>query len=127
VIAPSVKNALSPRVEENTVNVRAEGSLIVSAPVYVELSAHPLASRGDIDKLLEEAALIDYHLDEAIGEKERQASRLMFSKGGGPAKALGSECFPTSLIAAHTLLRADRLMTLDLTRYQQDFPELRLV
>jgi predicted nucleic acid-binding protein len=33
---------------------------------------------------------------------------------------------PDFLIAAHALLRADRLMTLDPARYQQDFPELRL-
>jgi hypothetical protein len=86
----AVKNALSPRVKENTVNVRAEGGLIVSAPVYVELSAHPLASRGDIDKLLEEAALIDYHLDEAIGERSGRFLGLCSAKAAARRKLSGA-------------------------------------
>jgi predicted nucleic acid-binding protein len=31
------------------------------------------------------------------------------------------------VIAAHALIQADRLMTLDPKRYRQDFPKLRLV
>jgi predicted nucleic acid-binding protein len=31
------------------------------------------------------------------------------------------------LVAAHAALHADRLMTLDATRYRQDFPKLRIV
>jgi hypothetical protein len=34
---------------------------------------------------------------------------------------------PDFIIAAHALLRADRLLTLDPTRYRQDFPKLRVV
>jgi predicted nucleic acid-binding protein len=31
------------------------------------------------------------------------------------------------LIGAHALVQAERLLTLDPNRYQQDFPELRLL
>jgi len=31
------------------------------------------------------------------------------------------------VVAAHALLRADRLMTLDASRYRQDFPKLHII
>jgi len=43
--------------------------------------------------------------------------------GGGSPKRLVADF----LIAAHALLRADRLMTRDAKRYSQDFPNLRLI
>jgi predicted nucleic acid-binding protein len=43
--------------------------------------------------------------------------------GGGSPKRLPADF----LIAAHALLKADRLMTRDASRYTQDFPNLRLM
>ena len=47
----------------------------------------------------------------------------MPSTGGGAAKRL----LVDFIIAAHALLRADRLMTLDASRYARDFPRLCMV
>ncbi|HEX3820920.1 MAG TPA: type II toxin-antitoxin system VapC family toxin [Candidatus Sulfotelmatobacter sp.] len=119
--------ASASRVRQELILARRQGSLIVSAPVYVELSAHPLVARGTVDRLLDEAGVfIDYHLDEIIWRRAAEgfsayAKRRRRSGGSSPKRLL-----PDFLIAAHALLRADRLMTLDPARYQQDFPELRL-
>src|SRR5438046_5990875 len=44
------------------------------------------------------------------------------SRAGSPKRLLVD-----FIVAAHALLRADRLMTLDASRYRQDFPKLRLL
>jgi predicted nucleic acid-binding protein len=43
--------------------------------------------------------------------------------GGGSTKRL----LPDFVIASHAMLRADRLMTRDASRYSLDFPNLRLI
>jgi len=43
--------------------------------------------------------------------------------GGGSPKRLPADF----LVAAHAVLKADRLMTRDASRYAQDFPTLRLI
>ena len=118
----------APRVRQELIYARGQGSLIVSAPVFVELSAHPLVVRGVVEKLLDEADVsIDFELNAAVWRKAAEgfaayAHRRRRSGSSSPKRLL-----PDFLIAAHALLRADRLMTLDPGRYQQDFPELRLV
>jgi len=106
---------------------RAQGSTVISAPVYVELSAHPLVSPGFVDKFLAETRItVEFVLDEEVWRRAAQAfgtyARRRRQSGGAQAKRV----LPDFLIAAHALLRADRLFTLDPARYQQDFPELRL-
>jgi predicted nucleic acid-binding protein len=118
----------APRVRQNLINARLSGSLVVCAPVYAELAAHPQASLDKVDRLLAEADIaVDYLLDERIWRKAAEgfaayAQRRRQSGGASPKRLL-----PDFVIAAHALLRADRLFTLDPARYQLDFPELRLV
>jgi predicted nucleic acid-binding protein len=118
----------APRVWHELRNARSLGSLVICAPVYVELCAHPTAARDWIDKFLKETFIaIDYSLDEKVWNKAADgfrtyAERRRRSGGTSPKRLL-----PDFLIAAHALLRADRLFTLDPRRYQRDFPELRLV
>jgi hypothetical protein len=116
------------RIEQELKDSRAQGSLVVCAPVYVELAAHPLVSPGFLDKFLAETGIaVEFILDEPVWRKAAEgftayAERRRRSGGASPKRLL-----PDFLIAAHALLRADRLFTLDPTRYQQDFPQLRLV
>jgi len=115
-------------IRQNLVIARARGSIVVCAPVYVELAAHPLVTPGMIDRLLREADItIEFALDEDVWRKAAErfaayARRRRTSAGGLPKRLL-----PDFLIAAHALLNADRLFTLDASRYQQDFPELSLL
>jgi len=116
------------RIEEELKSARAQGSIVVCAPVYVELVAHPLVSLALVDQFLAETAIrVEFSLDEpvwrkAAGRFTAYAKRRRRSGGAAPKRFLAD-----FLIAAHALLRADRLFTLDPERYRQDFRELRLV
>jgi predicted nucleic acid-binding protein len=107
---------------------RAEGALVVSAPVFVELAAIPNGNPQRIRELLEEMNIaIDFHLGEdvwllAAASFAAYAIRRRRSGGGSP-KRLPADF----IIASHALLQADRLMTRDANRYSQDFPNLRLI
>lgn len=116
------------RIRQQLVHARAQGSLVICAPVYVEVRAHPLVKPGVVDRLLKEAGIsIDFALDEPVWRKTAEAfaeyaQRRRDSGGSSPKRLL-----PDFLIAAHALLHADCLMTLDPGRYQQDFPTLQLI
>jgi len=108
--------------------VRAEGALVVSAPVFVELSAVPGLNLQLVRKALVEMAIaIDFDMGEDVWQlaAERFAAyaiRRRRSGGGSPKRLL-----PDFVIASHALLKADRLMTRDANRYTLDFPNLRLI
>ncbi|MGA6984302.1 MAG: PIN domain-containing protein [Candidatus Sulfotelmatobacter sp.] len=109
-------------------SVRADGALVVSAPVFVELSAVPGLTVPIVRKALDEASI---EIDFDPGEDVWQLAAARFaayatrrrSSGGGLPKRLVADF----VIAAHALLRADRLMTRDANRYALDFPNLRLI
>ena len=115
------------RIEMELKNARARGSIVIGGPVYVEIGAHPMISPGFVDQFLAETEIqIDFLLDETVWRTSAErfaayAERRRRSGGGSPKRLL-----PDFLIAAHALLRADRLLTLDPARYQQDFPDLRI-
>ena len=107
---------------------RAEGALVVSAPVFVELSAIPTGNAQRVERLLVE---MNIATDFDLGEDVWRLAATSFAayalrrrrSGGGSAKRLPADF----VIASHALLRADRLMTRDANRFGQDFPTLRLV
>src|SRR5208282_462239 len=94
--------------------VRAEGALVISAPVFVELSAVPGLNVQTVRKALAETAIaIDFDLEEdvwmlAAASFAAYALRRRRSGGGSP-KRLPADF----VIASHALLKADRLMTRD--------------
>jgi predicted nucleic acid-binding protein len=106
---------------------RSEGALVVSAPVFIELTAVPGLNVQTVRKALAEMAVsIDFDLEEdvwmlAAASFAAYATRRRHSGGGSPKRLLAD-----FVIAAHALLRADRLMTRDSSRYVADFPNLRL-
>jgi predicted nucleic acid-binding protein len=108
--------------------VRAEGALVISAPVLIELSAVPGLNVQTVRKALAETSIaIDFDLEEDVWMLAAEsfatyAIRHRRSGGGSPKRLL-----PDFIIASHALLRADRLMTRDATRYSLDFPNLRLI
>jgi predicted nucleic acid-binding protein len=107
---------------------RAEGALVICAPVFVELSAIPGLNVRTVRKALAETAIaIDFDLEEDVWMLAAEsfagyAIRRRRSGGGSPKRLL-----PDFVIASHALLKADRLMTRDANRYRQDFPNLRLI
>jgi predicted nucleic acid-binding protein len=107
---------------------RAEGALVVSPPVFVELSAIPTGDAKRVERLLGEMNVaVDFDLGEDVWRLAATtfaayAIRRRRSRGGAP-KRLPADF----VIASHALLQADRLMTRDASRYGQDFPTLHLI
>jgi predicted nucleic acid-binding protein len=119
---------LAPQISSRLAALYAEGGLVICGVVYVELFAHPSVNKNFIDKFLAETGIaVDFILDEHVWHAAANgfaayARRRRRSAGGTP-KHLPVDF----LVAAHASLHADRLMTLDATRYRQDFPKLRIV
>jgi predicted nucleic acid-binding protein len=119
---------LADAIASQLSRVRAEGALVVSAPVFVELSAIPTGDAQRIEKLLTEMNIaIDFDLGEDIW-RCAAASFAAYAirrrrSAGGLAKRMPADF----AIASHALLKADRLMTRDASRYTLDFPNLRLI
>ena len=103
------------------------GTVVICPAVYVEILAHPTVSISQIDHFLTSTGIIiDYVNDPDLwllaGTAFRQyAQRRRAARGGQPRGLLAD-----FIIGAHASLHADRLFTLDRTRYSRDFPKLRL-
>jgi len=116
------------RVAGQLEQAHAQGGLVISAPVYAELLAHPSVVPHFVDNFLADTGVtVDFDLDEPVWRQAASsfaayAHRRRRSHGGSPKRLLVD-----FIIAAHALLQADRLMTLDARRYKQDFPKLRVV
>jgi predicted nucleic acid-binding protein len=108
--------------------VHAQGALVISGPVFVELSAIPGLNFERTEKALTESSIaVDFDLGEdvwrlAASSFSTYAVRRRRSGGGSPKRLLAD-----FVIASHALLKADRLMTRDASRYAMDFPNLRLI
>lgn len=118
----------APRIEQELKNSRAQGGLVVCAPVYVELMAHPSVSPGFVDKFLAETEIaVEFVLEEQVWRKAADSftayAHQRRRSGGQSPKRLVVDF----IIASHASLHADRLMTLDAGRYSQYFPTLRIV
>lgn len=105
-----------------------EGALLVSGPVFVELSAIPGLNAHGVRKALGETSVaIDFELGEDVWQLAATSFNAYATRrrrsGGGSAKRL----LVDFLIASHALAKADRLMTRDANRYSLDFPQLCLI
>ena len=116
------------QVVEQLETARQEGVLLISPFAFAELFAHPNMTAGDVHSFLDATGVvIDYKLEERLwteaGQRfARYAARRRQATGEGPRRILAD-----FLIGAHALVQAERLLTLDPKRYNQDFPELRLL
>ena len=101
---------------------------MICAPVFVELSAVPGMNVQTARKALADMAIaIDFDIEEDVWILAAQTfaaySIRRRRSGGGSHKRLLADF----VIASHAMLKADRLMTRDISRYATDFPNLRLI
>ena len=116
------------RISEELGKARNLGAIVICGPVYVELAAHPTASHEFADRFLRDTGIaVEFLLEAPVWKRAaagfaNYAQRRRNSRGTSPKRLLAD-----FLIAAHAALCADRLFTLDPSRYRQDFPELQLL
>ncbi len=107
---------------------RNSGSIAISGVVYAELLAYPKASQKFVDEFLHTTEIqIDFDMGEGAWlEVARRfgkyAERRRRSKGVQVKRLLAD-----FIVGAHALYKADRLITLDSSRYRADFPSLKLL
>jgi predicted nucleic acid-binding protein len=106
----------------------SQGGLVICAPVHAELLAYPKASQEFVARFLADTSVaVDFILDEQVwreaGRRFSKYAERRRTAGGGAAKQL----LVDFLVGARALLRADRLASLDGGRYENDFPELKVI
>ena len=107
---------------------RSMGGVVVCAAVYAELLAHPNASQSFVDTFLAGTGVsVDFDCGEDVWREAARgfgqyASRRRSSKGTEPRRLLAD-----FIVGAHATIKADRLLTLDPTRYRHDFATLAIV
>ena len=115
----SARNALDASV--------SHGSLVVSAPVYAELSSFPTRIESFLDKFLSDTEIrVDWEISEPIwrlaGRAYQQYSTRRRKNGEGPRRILTD-----FLIGAHAAHNRLALLTLDTGLYRSAFPQLRIL
>jgi predicted nucleic acid-binding protein len=119
---------LAANIARQLHEAKAHGALLITPVVYAELLAHPKASKRFADDFLADTGItVDFAWGEPVwvdaGRRfARYADQRRRSRQGQPKRLLAD-----FLIGSHALLQADRLMSLEPSRYRQYFPELKLV
>jgi predicted nucleic acid-binding protein len=122
------KEPLASTIAKHLGDAKADGGLVIGAPVYAELLASPKATESFVNGFLADTGVaVDFEFRQPVwleaGRRfARYAKRRRCSTRETPRRLLAD-----FIIGSHALIRADSLMTLDPARYKQDFPELKLI
>ncbi len=117
-----------PKLLTQLERAKQEGALLISPFVFAELLAYPGATESFVRGFAASVGVtIDCRLEERVWTEAglrfaRYSARRRQSTGEGPRRLLAD-----FLIGAHALVQAERLLTLDPTRYSRDFPEVQLL
>ena len=116
-----------PEIIEQLKVTRSLGSIVICPVVYIELCAHPRATLNDVLSFLADTDIaVNWEIsrkvwDHAANAFSQYAIRHRKSRNGSPRR------IPADfIIGAHAVWMADRLLTLDQSRYRTDFPGLRI-
>jgi predicted nucleic acid-binding protein len=106
---------------------RQDGAIVLSGVVYAELLAYPGATEEFVNQFTAETGIViqfrceDEVWIEAGRRFAKYVSRRRSSRAETPKRLIAD-----FLVGSHALLQADRLMTLDASRYEKNFPDLSL-
>ena len=119
---------LNANISQRLGDAKNQGALLIAPVVYAELLAYPKATESYVDRFLSDTGItVDFDLKGAVWEDAgRRFARYAVQRrksGHGEPKRLIADF----IIGSHALLQADRLMSLDATRYRRYFPELKLI
>ena len=111
------KETIALQMSPLLAKLQTEGGLVISAPVFAELVAHPKSTIKFVDTFLSTTNItVDFSTDEDVWRAAASAvseyAQRRRKSGNGSQKRLLVDC----VIGAHATLRADRLLTLDKSR-----------
>jgi len=107
---------------------QSEGGVVICAPVYAELLAHPKATVEFVDEFLAKTDIaVDFLLDEQVWREAGRVFAAYAQRRRRAGERAPKRLLVDFLVGAHAGLCADRLLTLDASRYQLSFPQLRLI
>jgi predicted nucleic acid-binding protein len=107
---------------------RNAGSVVICGAVYAELLAHPKATQKFVDDFLAKTDIqVDFDLGENVWRDIARkfsdyAKRRRRNKGSSVKRLLVD-----FIVGGHATHSADRLITLDGSRYKTDYPKLPLL
>lgn len=106
---------------------RSQGGVVVCGAVYAELLAHPDASAAFVDDFLSQTGVvIEFEVDESVWRDVARAYSAYAKRRRRSGDTQPKRLLVDFVIGAHAVHRADRLLTLDASRYARDFPRLKL-
>jgi predicted nucleic acid-binding protein len=119
--------SLAGNITEQLGEAKSHGALLIAPVVYAELLAYPKATESFVGRFLAETGItVDFNLEHSVwvdaGKRFARYANQRRKAGHGEPKRLLADF----LIGSHALLQADRLMSLDGSRYRNYFPELKL-
>lgn len=108
--------------------LQSEGGLVIGAPIYAELLAHPKVTLEFVDEFLNKTGIVvDFSIDEPVWRHAGQVFAVYAQRRRRSGEKSPKRMLVDFLVGAHALNRADRLLTLDASRYQRYFPRLQLL
>ena len=127
LLAGAPEEARAARVSLN--EARAQGTLVISAPVYAELVAAPGRGAEAVDAFLSRTRVdVDWVLGEGVWRAAARAYRGYAERRRSQAGDPGPRRILADLvIGAHALRFAAALLTLDRGLYRAAFPELEIL
>ena len=106
---------------------RSQGGVVICGAVYAELLAHPNASAAFVDDFLHDTGVtIEFDLGEVTWHDVARVYAAYAQRRRRSGSTQSKRLLVDFLIGAHAMHRADRLLTLDASRYVKDFPRLKL-
>ena len=104
------------------------GSVVICGAVYAELLAHSKATRNFVDHFLADTGVqIDFDLGETVWRDVARSFADYVERRRRSDGTVVKRLLVDFMVGAHALHRADRLITLDSSRYKLDFPNLVLL
>jgi len=120
--------SVASNAEESLSRAQSEGGLVVSAPVYAEILAHPKITESLLNDFLADTSIeVDFELGRDVWLDAGRRFALYAKRRRRVTHDNPKRLLADFIIGSHALIQADRLMTLDTRRYERDFPELKRI
>jgi predicted nucleic acid-binding protein len=122
------REPLAGGVAQRLGNAKLEGGLVVGALVYAELLAYPKATESFVNSFLANTGIVvDFELQQPVWLEAGRRFARYAKRRRKTEQASARRLLADFIIGSHALAEADCLMTLDPKRFEQDFPELKLI